>query len=246
MTIQEAAHLLLTELKTPTLSKELAQIALKRGLVQSNALDPVNSHAQTIEKNIRDGVKPKLIHVPGPGRTRLIALPEWEDKREPVQTSAEPASTAELKVRIRSDLLEQVQLAVQSKIAKSFDETVELLLRRGLIAEATDIRNGLMKQLNELGKGQVTQDELTARESEPRPDKPSVPTEPPISSPERTIRRANAAGQETVSQNDLIIPIIEVLKEKGGSAPKPDVVAGVFKRFKGLFSSDYHQEYVGA
>jgi hypothetical protein len=249
MTIQEAAHLLLREeLRRPTTSKELAQIALSRAWARSNAQKPVDSLAQSLEKNIRDGVynKPELKFVHSPQGIRLIALPEWEDKGGAAQTSAAPASTAELKVRIRSDLLEQVQLAVQSKIARSFDETVELLLRQGLTAEATEIRNGLMKQLNELSKGQVSQDELTARESEHRLAKASVPTEPPIPSPERTNRRANAAGQETVSQNDLIIPLIEVLREKGGSAPKPDVVAGVFERFKALFSSDYHQEYVGA
>lgn len=62
----------------------------------------------------------------------------------------------------------------------------------------------------------------------------------------RTQQRAMAAGQETVTQNELIAAIVQVLKEKGGSAYKADAVAAVFERFKTLFSSDYYQEHVGA
>jgi hypothetical protein len=55
MTIQEPAQIILEEVGKPISSKEVARIALDRRLVVSNAQDPVQSHAQAIEKNIRDG-----------------------------------------------------------------------------------------------------------------------------------------------------------------------------------------------
>jgi len=40
-------------------------------------------------------------------------------------------------------------LAEQAKLAKDFDETVTLLLKKGLSAVAPDIKKGLIQQLNE-------------------------------------------------------------------------------------------------
>ena len=62
MTIQEAAHDILNELGKPVSSKKLSRIALDRRMVTSVAKDPVQSHAQTIEKNIQDDIynQPKL------------------------------------------------------------------------------------------------------------------------------------------------------------------------------------------
>ena len=45
MTIQEAAHNILKEFGKPLNSKEIARIALERGMVDSVAKDPVQSHA---------------------------------------------------------------------------------------------------------------------------------------------------------------------------------------------------------
>lgn len=152
MTAQEAAHKLLNESKRPMTAMALANLALERKLVFSNAKRKAYSFAQTMEKNVRDDTynNPKLKFVYGANGTRMLALPEWEDHPPLGQTSAAPAVAAELKAEIRGDLLEQVQLAAQSKIADGFDSTVALLLRRGLAAEAANIREGLMKQLKQL------------------------------------------------------------------------------------------------
>ncbi len=152
-TIQEIAYSILKEYGKPMPSKEVAQLALKRGLIQSSARDPIVSMAQTIEKNIRDSVEPELKFIYGTQRNRLIALPTWDgmplmDKK----TGEQRVDIVELKARISIDLHEQVQLAAQSKIASGFDETVSLLLRRGLIAEAIKIKEGLMKQLQQLNR----------------------------------------------------------------------------------------------
>ncbi|MBW1715981.1 MAG: hypothetical protein JRJ77_09180 [Deltaproteobacteria bacterium] len=76
MTIQEAVFDILNEVGRPLSSRELAKIALDRGMVTSYAKDPVQSHAQTIEKNIRDDVynRPKLIFIPT-AQGRLIGNP---------------------------------------------------------------------------------------------------------------------------------------------------------------------------
>ena len=151
MTIQKAAHNLLTQAKRPMAALDVATLALEQGLVHSNAKRPAYSLAQTIEKNIRDGSynEPELKFIHEQGR-RMIALPEWEDNPQFEKVAVASSPTAELSARIRSDLLEQVQLAAQSKIAESFDNTVALLLRRGLSAEAANIREALMKQLKQL------------------------------------------------------------------------------------------------
>ena len=62
MTIQEAAYQILKELGKPLGSRDIARIALEKNMVTSTAQDPTQSHAQTIEKNIRDGIynKPKF------------------------------------------------------------------------------------------------------------------------------------------------------------------------------------------
>ncbi len=54
MTIQEAAHKLLSEVMKPLSAKDLAKMALERHMVSSEAQDPIASHAQTIEKNVRE------------------------------------------------------------------------------------------------------------------------------------------------------------------------------------------------
>ncbi len=63
MTHQEAAYEILKKLGKPTSSKEIGRIAHDKKMVSSTAKDPAQSIAQTIEKNIRDGIynNPKLV-----------------------------------------------------------------------------------------------------------------------------------------------------------------------------------------
>lgn len=151
MTAQHAAHEILTESRKPMSATEIARVAIERKLVLSVAKKPVVSIAQTLEKNVRKRSRnnPELRFVKESNR-RLLALPEWEENPEFGQVAAELSSRVELKACVHRDLLEQVQLAVQSRIAAGHDDTVTLLLRRGLATEAAHIREGLLKQLKEL------------------------------------------------------------------------------------------------
>ena len=150
MTIQEAAHDILEESGKPLSSGEIARIALDRHMVVSRAQDPIQSHAQTIEKNIRGDVynKPRLIFIRGP-QGRLIGLPSWEGKpAQSVDTQTKPNEYMELRARIPTDLFEKIQLAGQAKLAGNFDEMVAVLLKKGLSAVAADIKKELLHLLD--------------------------------------------------------------------------------------------------
>ncbi len=149
MTIQEAAYKLLSEKGRPQSSKELAKMALDRKMVTSAAQDPVASHAQTIEKNIRDNFynNPKLVFIHA-GAQRLIGLPGW-DSNVPEAKETLP-KLIELKAKIPFELFDKIKLAEQAKLRDDFDETVSLLLSKGLSIMAPDIKTGLMTQLSSL------------------------------------------------------------------------------------------------
>jgi undecaprenyl pyrophosphate synthase len=100
MTIQEAARRILEEMGKPLSSRDIAKIALERRMVSSTAQDPIQSHAQTIEKNIRDGSynKPKLVFLNSP-QGRLIGLPIWHSNRYSDPNTKIP-DLGELKVHV--------------------------------------------------------------------------------------------------------------------------------------------------
>jgi hypothetical protein len=150
MTIQEAANEILKEVGKPISAKEIARIALDKRKVSSSAQDPIQSHAQTIEKNIRDEVynKPKLIFIHS-ARGRLIGLPGWKSNSS---TSAKfkADSLGELRAYVPTELLKNIRLAEQAKLKNTFDETVSLILTKGLSVLSKDIEQGVVQQLNSL------------------------------------------------------------------------------------------------
>lgn len=153
MTIQEAAHRILKERQQPLDSKAIAKLALDSGLVVSAARDPISSLAQTIEKNIRDGVynRPPLVFV-HEGRRRLIGVPGNSTAVKPVMSQPSFSRTApqQLSVRIPSDLMDKIRLAEQAKVGANIDDTVAALIREGLAVVAPRIKQAIESQLNEL------------------------------------------------------------------------------------------------
>jgi len=147
MTANEAAVVILQEEKKPLHSKEIAKRALDRGLVSSNAKDPVTSFAQTLEKNIREDIynNPKLIFISS-SRGRLIGLPSMNGGTSTKVEYANQTQAVTLKLPV--EIVERIQLASHAKIANTFEETVILLIKRGLSAVANDVRKGLTTRLN--------------------------------------------------------------------------------------------------
>jgi len=150
MTIQEAAYKILEEMGKPLSSREIAKIALERRMVSSTARDPIQSHAQTIEKNIRDGIynKPKLLFL-NSSQGRLIGLPIWDSNTYPTP-DIKIRNLSELKVHVPTELLEKIKLADQAKLKNNFDETVSFILTKGLSILSPEIKKGLMEQLDSL------------------------------------------------------------------------------------------------
>lgn len=150
MTIQEAAYKILEEMDKPISSREIAKIALDRRMVSSTAQDPIQSHAQTVEKNIRDGIynNPKLVFVHSL-QGRLVGLPIWDSNSYSAPDKKIP-NLSELKVHVPTELFEKIKLADQAKLKNSFDETVSIILTKGLSVLSPEIKKGLMEQLDSL------------------------------------------------------------------------------------------------
>lgn len=152
MKIQQAAHQILTKSGLPATSRELAEKALAKGLVSSNSKTPIQSLAATLEKNIREGAynDPELTFL-YTNKGRLIGLPSM---RQPDLTDAQSAKEAyrTLTVKIPGNLAKQVELAAQAGLADSFDDTVTLLLRKGISAVTDKIKEGVLKRLEEFSE----------------------------------------------------------------------------------------------
>jgi hypothetical protein len=149
MRIQQAAYDILKEENRPLPATDIAKRVLEKGMKSSDAKDPIASFAQTIEKNIRDGIynDPKLIFIHN-AQGRFVGLPSWEKKDATPEANVTRIQEFTLKVPV--ELFEKIQLATQAKIAKSFEETVILLLKNGLTTMASKIKEGLSHQLKKL------------------------------------------------------------------------------------------------
>ncbi|MFQ5650718.1 MAG: winged helix-turn-helix domain-containing protein [bacterium] len=149
MTIQQAAFRILHERSRPMSAKEIAQTVLDRKWKKSDSRDPVTSLAQALEKNIRGGVynDPELVFIRGE-RGRRIGLPAWKDVR--TVPAPDTSSTREIRLYIPETLHDKLHLAAQAKIASSFEETVIVVLQKGLNALSAQIKQGVAKQLDQL------------------------------------------------------------------------------------------------
>lgn len=153
MTVQQAAFSLLTEAGHPLSSRELAKQMLDRKMVASASSDPVFSLSTTLDKNIRDGIynQPKLVNVRDDKGKRLIALPAWDGQVANTRESKSTTTTS-LSVTISNDLIEQVRLAQQAGIGSTLDDAIVELVRRGLASASGEIRSGVLKKLDRLGR----------------------------------------------------------------------------------------------
>lgn len=157
MNANEAARTILREREQPLPSRELARIALDEGLISSNSRTPVLSIAQTIDKNIRDDRCPdcKLVFM-YEGRTRLVGLPSWEGESAApapsgIGQSAMPrAKSVTMEIRVPVSLRDKLALASQAGLANTMDDVIAILLQSGLAAHASQIRTGVLQQLDDL------------------------------------------------------------------------------------------------
>jgi hypothetical protein len=145
MTVQAAAALILKKNGHPLSLKELAKTVLKQRLVKSNAADPERSLAGTIDQNINEEREPKLVRFQGTNNEILVGLPEWKDK-----VIGQTPWWEEIKITVPLELYRKLQLAQQAGLKPSFEETVIFLLESGLKQEKSSIKEGLLKQIEDL------------------------------------------------------------------------------------------------
>jgi len=154
MTAQEAAYKILNEEQKPLQSRKIAEIALNKGYVASSSKDPVFSIATTIEKNIRDKRynSPHLVFL-HTRDGRKIGLPSMEEAGE-TESTTDPnqnfGAKKRVSVELPEEIIERIQLASQAKLTANFDDTVALLLQKGLSVSAAEIRKRLLRQLEKI------------------------------------------------------------------------------------------------
>ncbi len=149
MNIHEAASSILKEMNRPMQAREIARIALERKMISSESKDPEYSLSQTIEKNIRDGRynNPRLTFVTN-GKKRFVALPTMKAEyiiEQPNKITHYQPVTLKLPI----DLADKIHLATHARIASGFEETIIILIRKGLSFFANDIKSKLLNKIEE-------------------------------------------------------------------------------------------------
>jgi hypothetical protein len=155
MNIQDAAYKLLQEEGRPLSPEELARRALERGMVTSRAGNAIFSLQSTLRKNIRDGVynHPKLITLYQPGhRGMLVAMPQWQGKTPESKPAPSGEPHVERKIQLPAQLAKQIELVKQAGIAKSFDDAVIHVLRKGWEVVRPTVHDELNKLLGDNGR----------------------------------------------------------------------------------------------
>ena len=151
VTINEAAVEILKEKNKPLSSIEIATIAFSRKLIYSKAKTPIKSLAYTIDKNIREEFynNPKLIFLQT-SIGRLIGLPGWGGNVLNIDLQKSKTSFQKLTISLPSNLMENINLAYQAKIADTYDETLIYIINEGLSKVAHIIKENISKQLEGL------------------------------------------------------------------------------------------------
>jgi hypothetical protein len=152
MTIQQAAYEILNEKQHPLSSREIAKIAVERRLVFSRAKDPVVSHAQTIEKNIRDGIynSPQLCFLRDAKGRRVVGLPQWQEGGNSNNKEPKPRM-----LEIDPYSLEMIELAKEAGLGSNETKVVGRLIRTGFKTLIDEINSGLTNKLDELKKRMI-------------------------------------------------------------------------------------------
>lgn len=136
MTIQRAAHFLLTEAGEPIKSTKLAKMAIEKGLVaKSNAKNPIQSLSQTIERNIRSnsGNNPKLVFIQKKDG-RYIGTEEMVSKyADNISEDTKPPGTL-IKLYLPDNLKQNVRVYALAEEISAIDETIMALIKEGIDA----------------------------------------------------------------------------------------------------------------
>lgn len=150
-TIQQAAYEVLRQAGSSLKSLEIARRIHEQQLIQSNAVNPVQSISQALERNIRmnKGNSPKLVFIET-AFGREVTIPY-----EPVSTGemTAPKMTEQLEemaVQLPKSLLDKVKIFQLGTGAASLDEAVAILLKSGLQNNSATLIESIKKEMDQL------------------------------------------------------------------------------------------------
>jgi hypothetical protein len=157
VTIQKTAAEILKEAKVPISAKEIAKLAIEKGLVKkSNAQDPIQSLSQTLERNVRmdTGNNPRLQFI-NTERGRCLALPEWYDNEDELEyemesTETEPSMTKKVTIELPINILNKIKIHQLGNEFQCIDDAILDLVIKGLIASTDELIKKLKTEIEDL------------------------------------------------------------------------------------------------
>ncbi|MER2107860.1 MAG: HTH domain-containing protein [Solibacillus sp.] len=150
-TIQQAAYEVLQQAGSSLKSLEIARRIHEQGLVQSNAVNPVQSISQALERNIRmnKGNTPKLIFIET-AFGREVTIPYEPAPFVEVPELKLTGQLEEMTVQLPKSLLDKVKIFQLGTGAASLDEAVAVLLKSGLQNNSATLIESIKKEMDRL------------------------------------------------------------------------------------------------
>lgn len=150
-TIQQAAYDVLKQAGSSLKSLEIARRIHEQQLIQSNAVNPVQSISQALERNIRmnKGNTPKLVFIETAfGREVTIPYePTAEIELPELKITGE---LEEMTVQLPKSLLDKVKIFQLGTGKASLDEAVAGLLKSGLQNNSATLLESIKKEMDRL------------------------------------------------------------------------------------------------
>ena len=152
LTIQQAAFQVLQQAGMSLKSVEIARRIHEQGLVTSNAVNPVQSISQALERNIRmnKGNVPKLIFTET-AFGREITLPLDRVASTPSTPSLQSVVEAEtVTLEIPKSLLDKAKIYQLGTGIATLDEAIAQLIKSGLSNNSAKLIESIKKELDRL------------------------------------------------------------------------------------------------
>lgn len=150
-TIQQAAYEVLKQAGSSLKSLEIARRIYEQQLIQSNAVNPVQSISQALERNIRmnKGNTPKLVFIET-AFGREVTIPYEPAAVIPVTEQRQETQVEELTIELPKSLLDKVKIFQLGTGVASLDEAVALLIKSGLQNNSANLLESIKKEMDRL------------------------------------------------------------------------------------------------
>lgn len=150
-TIQQAAYEVLKQAGSSLKSLEIARRIHEQQLIASNAVNPVQSISQALERNIRmnKGNMPKLVFIET-AFGREVTIPYEPAEMIEVPELKLTGQLEEMTVQLPKSLLDKVKIFQLGTGLVSLDEAVALLLKSGLQNNSATLIESIKKEMDKL------------------------------------------------------------------------------------------------